>query len=148
MPKAGSEWALGLFFPSASAAKHSLKSIQLVKKMVMRNIYNFILFLCGFKEKSRWGNYTEQSFACITQPKTKERLSKARCVSPSKKKKTKNTLSVKRQPHLDAQSSRALAARRLERLNMQDFRFRKRPPFHVVYAASIILTPTFTGVTD
>lgn len=38
------------------------------------------------KKKSSRGNYTEQSFACITQQKTKGRLSKARCVSLQGKK--------------------------------------------------------------
>ena len=39
------------------------------------------------------------------------------------------------------------ASRRLS-LNMQDFRFRKRSPFNVVDASSIILKQTFTKLTD
>lgn len=72
-------------------------------------------------------------------------LSKKKKISKGKK---KNTLSVKTQPHLEAGSSRASAAGQLQRLNLQDFRFRKRSSFHVFYSASIILTATFTGVTD
>lgn len=42
---------------------------------------------CSSEKKEQSWNYTERSFACITQGKTKERLSKARCVfSPRKKK--------------------------------------------------------------
>lgn len=62
--------------------------------------------------------------------------------------KAKKMLSVKTQPHPDARSSRASAAGPLRRLNMEDFRFRTRSPFHVVNAASVILTAAFTGVTD
>lgn len=50
----------------------------------------------------------EQSFACITQQKTKERLSKARCVSLQ----VKNTLSAKKQPYPAAGKRQAAGRRR------------------------------------
>lgn len=82
----------------------------------------------------------EESFACITQQKTKERLSKARCVSIQ----GKNIMSSKKQLHPTA-GERQAAGRRLSgascRLspNMQDFRFRRRLPFNMVDTSSIIL---------
>lgn len=44
------------------------------------------LFTLVMGKKEQLENYMEQSFACITQQKTKERLSKARCVSLQGKK--------------------------------------------------------------
>lgn len=51
----------------------------------------------------------EQSFACITLKKTKERLSQARCVSLQ----GKNTPSAKKQPHPAAGKRQAAGRRRL-----------------------------------
>lgn len=80
--------------------------------------------------KEQLGNYMEPSFACITQLKTKERLSKARCVSLQEKEKKKTRcplrssrivllVSIKQQ----GVGGRLSAASRRLSLNMQDFRF-------------------------
>lgn len=88
-------------------------------KFIVSNFISSAYFIfLRIKEKEQLGNYTEQSFACITQPETKERLSEARCVSFQEKKKKKEMLSVKKQPHPDAWSSGASAAGRLKHLNM------------------------------
>lgn len=138
-------------FPRLPQQLNSLKLFQIVNKMLTCNINNFIFHLCQYKEKSSRGITRSRALHVLHSPRLKRDYLRPD-VSLSKEKKKgkekKTTLSARKQPHLDARSSRASAARRLERLKMQDFRFSKRPPFHVVFSASIILTPAFTRVTD
>lgn len=64
---------------------HNIISCKL--KFIVSNFTSSACFIfLRIKEKEQLGNYTEQSFACITQPETKERLSQARCVSFQEKK--------------------------------------------------------------
>lgn len=116
MPEAGPWVGAGaLFSLYLSSYRQSEMIATGYRKILTRTIHNFIFHLCQYKEKRSRGITRNRALHLLHSARLKREYPRPD-VSLSKekkkhiRKKKSAMLSLKRQPHLDAQSSRASAA--------------------------------------